>query len=223
MKDFLKKAQERVWLEGDPERDHSTGLVVFGTLEMIMGVMAFAFAMFLLVMVSATGLGGMKASHYWIAMGFLLYMTGWFCVMGMGSIKALRWARMLMLVGSWVTIFFGTLALALLLHLLPWVYNLLADSGLLSPQSALMVLYVGLPILVVLQLIFPLTAILFYNLKGVQATCERRNPAPCWTDRSPCRISSMSGRRFSVPCGRPISSSRPSRTRNRPTVRTRTT
>ena len=191
MKDFFKKARERVWLEGDPKRDHSTGLAVFGTLEIGLGVMAFAFAMFLLVLVSAAGLGGMKASHYWITMGFLFYMTGWFCVMGMGSIKALRWARTLMLVGSWVTVFFGTLALALLLHLLPWVYNLLADSGLLSPQGALTALYIALPVLVVLQLVFPLAAILFYNLKGVQSTCERRNPAPCWADRCPLPLMAM--------------------------------
>lgn len=184
-------ARERVWLEGDPERDHSKGLAVFGTLEIGLGVMAFAFAMFLLVLASETGLGGMKASHYWIAMGFLFYMTGWFCVMGMGSIKALRWARTLMLVGSWVTLFFGTLALAVVLYLLPWVYNLLADSGIFSPQRALGALYVGLPVLVVLQLVFPLAAILFYSLKGVQTTCERRNPGPCWTDRSPLPLMAM--------------------------------
>lgn len=191
MKDFFKKARERVWLEGDPERDQSTGLVVFGTLEIAMGVLAFAFAMFLLVLVSATGLGGMKASHYWIAMGLLFYITGWLCVMGVGSIKALRWARTLMLVGSWVTIFFGTVVLALVLYLLPWVYNLLADSGILSPQTALLALYAALSLLIVLQLVFPLAAILFYNLKGVQATCERRNPDPCWTDRCPLPLLAM--------------------------------
>ena len=191
MNDFLKKARERVWLEGDPERDRSIGLAVFGVLEIIMGILAFSFAMFLMVLVSATGIGGMKASHCWITMGFLFYMTGWFCVMGIGSIKALRWARALMLVGSWVTVFFGTLGLALVLHLLPWVYNLLADSGMLSPQMALVALYIGVPVLIVLQLAFPLAAIIFYSLKGVQATCERRNPEPCWSDRCPLPLMAM--------------------------------
>jgi len=191
MQDFLKQARARVWLEGDPERDHSTGLIVFGTLEIILGIMAFASAMLLLILVSSTGLGGMKAVHFWIAMGFLFYMTGWFCVMGMGSIKARRWVRTLILVGSWMAVFFGTLALALVLHLLPWVYNLLADSGILSPQSALAVLYTGLSVLITLQLIFPLATILFYSLKGVQATCERRNPDPSWTDRCPLPLMAM--------------------------------
>jgi hypothetical protein len=188
---YLKRVYDRAWLEGDPERDRSTGLAVFGTLEIIMGLMAFAFAMFLLVLVSATGIGGMKISHCWLTMGFLLYMSGWFFIMGFGSIKALRWARALMLVGSWVTVFFGTLFLALVLHLLPWVYNLLADSGILSPQAALTGLYLGVLVLIVLQLIFPLTAVLFYSLKGVQATCERRNPDPAWTDRCPLPLLAM--------------------------------
>jgi hypothetical protein len=156
-----------------------------------MGIMAFSLAMLLLVLVSSAGLGGMKPSHYWIAMGFLLYMTGWFCVMGLGSIKALRWARALMLVGSWVTVFFGTLVLALLLYLLPWVYNLLADSGILSPQMALVALYIALPVLILLQLVFPLASVVFYSLKGVLATCERRNSDPCWTDRCPLPLMAM--------------------------------
>lgn len=191
MKDIVKKTLDRVWLEGDPKRDHSTGLAIFGTLEIVLGVMSFACAMFLLVMVSAAGLGGMKPSHYWMSMGFLLYMTGWFSVMGMGSIKALRWARALMLVGSWVTVFFGTLVLALVLYLLPWVYNLLADSGAVSPQMALIALYIILPVLIVLQLVFPLASVVFYSLKGVQATCEKRNPDPCWTDRCPLPLVAM--------------------------------
>jgi hypothetical protein len=42
------------------------------------------------------------------------------------------------------------------------------------------------------QLVFPLAAILFYSLKGVQATCERRNPDPVWTDRCPLPLMAMS-------------------------------
>lgn len=191
MRDWLKQARERVWLAGDPERDHSAGLIVFGTLEIIMGIMAFASAMLLLILVSSTGLGGMKAVHFWIVMGFLFYMTGWFCVMGLGSIKARRWVRTLMLAGSWMAVFFGTLALALELHLLPWVYTMVADSGILSPQSALVALYVGLFVLIALQLALPLSTILFYSLRGVQATCERRSPDPCWTDRCPLPLMAM--------------------------------
>ncbi|HSR88363.1 MAG TPA: hypothetical protein VLL07_05375 [Pontiella sp.] len=191
MKELLKKARKRVWLEGDPDRDRSTGLAVFGALEIAMGLLTFFFAMFLLVLVSETGIGGMKRSHCWITMSFLFYMTGWFCVMGFGSIKAFRWARALMLVGSWVTVFFGTLVLALVLHLLPWVYNLLADAEILSPQMALVALYAGVLVLITVQLVFPMASIVFYSLKGVRATCERRHPEPSWSDRCPLPLMAM--------------------------------
>jgi hypothetical protein len=56
---------------------------------------------------------------------------------------------------------------------------------------ALVALYIGLSVLIILQLVFPLVAILFYSLKGVQATCERRNPSLCWTDRCPLPLMAM--------------------------------
>lgn len=191
MTDLLRKARELVWLEGDPDKDHSTGLIVFGTLEIVLGILAFSVAMFLLILVSAAGLGGMKASHFWLVMGLLFYLTAWLIVIGLGSIKAQRWARMLALVGSWVTIFFGTLVLALLLYILPGACDLLTDSGVLSPSSAVAVLTFFIIMFFLLQLVMPMVAIAFYNLRGVQGTCERLNPDPCWTDRCPLPLLAM--------------------------------
>jgi len=192
MKKFLKNAAERVWLEGDPEKDCTAGLVVFGTMEILLGLFCFALAMLLLIVVSANGLHGIRPIHYWMSMGFLFYLTGWFIVMGMGSIKARRWARALLLVGAWVSIFFGTLMLALILYILPEIYSLLADSGVLPPMGALGILYFVVLVLLLLQVVFPLVSIVFYGLKGVEATCERRNPEPCWTDRCPLPLLAMS-------------------------------
>ena len=137
MKKVLESVVRQVWLEGDPSKDCTVGLVVFGTLEILLGLFCFTLAMLLLIVVSAQGLHGIKPIHYWMAMGFLFYLTGWFIVMGLGSIKAQRWARALLLVGAWSSVFFGTLALALVLYVLPEVYSLLADSGLLPPVAAL--------------------------------------------------------------------------------------
>ncbi len=191
MKGLLRKARELVWLEGDPDRDQSTGLIVFGTLEIMLGILAFSVAMCLIILVSASGLGGMKSAHFWMLMGMLCYLTGWFIVMGLGSIKAARWARVLVLVGSWVTIFFGTMAMALLLYILPGIYDLLADSGVFSPSTTMTILSVSIVLLFILQLILPMGAIAFYSLKGVQTTCERLNPSPCWSDHCPLPLLAM--------------------------------
>jgi hypothetical protein len=192
MTNLLRKVREFVWLEGDPEKDRWTGLVAFGTLEIILGILAFSAAMFLLILVSSAGFGGMKPSHFWIVMGLLFYLTGWLIVVGYGSIKAFRWARVLMLVGSWVMLFFGTLQLALLLYILPGIYDLMADSTLLSPASAMTVLCGSIILLFLFQMVLPVVAIIFYSLKGVETTCERLNPLPCWTDRYSLPLLAMS-------------------------------
>jgi hypothetical protein len=192
MKDFLKTITELVIAESDPKRDRAVGLVVFGTLDVLVGVVCFALAMFLLIVVSAAGLHGMKPVHYWMVMLLLFYLTGWFIVMGLGSIKARRWARALLLVGGWVAVFFGTLALALILYVLPEMFNLLADSPVIPEGSVLGILYFSTAVLIILQIIFPLVAIAFYGLKSVQATCERINPSLSWTDHCPLPLLAMS-------------------------------
>ncbi len=190
MNKFLIRAREWVWLEGDPEKDRSTGLVVAGAVEIALGFLSFSLAMLLLIGVASAGLGGMNPSHLWMCMGFLFYLTGWFIVVGLGSVKARRWARALVLIGAWMTIFFGTLFLALTLHVLPEVLDLLTENG-VSPMLALGELYFVIGALIALQVVFPMIAVGFYNLRGVKATCERRNPNPCWTDRVPLPLLAM--------------------------------
>lgn len=182
MKAFIKKVAEAIATEADPERDRSTGLVVFGALDVLLGIFCFSLAMLLLV-VSSDGLHGMRPSFYWMAMAFLFGSTAWYIVLGLGSIKARRWARALLVVGAWVAVFFGTLALALVLYILPEVYEVLADSGSIPPPLVLGLLYFSVFVLLFLQVIFPLMAIAFYGLESVRTTCERRHPEPSWTDR----------------------------------------
>ncbi|VGO20370.1 hypothetical protein [Pontiella sulfatireligans] len=192
MKDILKKLREKAWMEGDPAKDHTVGLAVFGTTEILMGILCFSLAMLLLVVVSASGLRGMKPSHCAMAMGLLFFLTGWFIVMGMGSLKARRWARALLVVGAWVSVFLGTLSLSLVLYILPEVFGSLTDSARIPPTVALGVLYFAVLVLVLLLVVFPLAVIVFNSLKGVQNTCERLNPNPSWTDRTPLPLLTMS-------------------------------
>lgn len=191
MKNWIRKVVALPLFDGDPARDRSVGLLVFGALDILFGLFCFALAMMLLIAVSAVGLGGMKPVHFAMAMGFLCFLTGWFCVMGMGSLRGRRWARALLLVGGWMTIFFGTMSLALALYVLPEVYNLLVDRGSLSPAVVLGLLYFAIFVLVLLQVVFPAVGILFYGSKSVQATCERLNPNRSWTDRYPLPLLAM--------------------------------
>lgn len=187
----FKKAKDITWWAGNPDKDYSAGLVAFGTVKIVLGILCLSIALLLLGLMSYAGLGDMHPAHFWMVEGMLFSLSGWFVVMGLGSIRVRRWARVLVLAGSWVTIFFGTLAMALMLYILPGSYDLLADSGLLSPADALTALAVAMLLLFVLQLVVPMADIAFYSLKGVQHTCERRNPAACWTDQCPLPLLAM--------------------------------
>lgn len=191
MKDILLKVRERVWMEGDPDKDHSAGLVVFGALFVLLGVVAFVIAMALMVATSSAGLGGAKVSQYRIVMGVLFGLSVWCILIGLGSAKAKRWARSMILAGSWVSVFFGALFLAVVLYLLPDVFDLAIDAGWLSTGFAMRLLYGTFFLAAALLLVVPVAAIVFYGLRGVQNTCERKNPAPCWTDRLPLPLLAM--------------------------------
>lgn len=192
MKEFLKKAIGQAKDERDQMRDRTVGLIVFGTLDILFGIFCFSMAMLLLISVAALGLGGMKSIHFLLALLFLFFLTGWFVVVGLGSIKARRWARALLLVGAWVAVFFGTLVLAAILFVLPEMYSLVADSELFPPAEALDFISFLIFILVLLQVVFPVVGIAFYGSPSVQSTCERLNPEPSWTDRCPLPLLAMS-------------------------------
>ena len=191
MKEFFKRALDGLRRESDTSKDRAVGLVVFGTVDILFGIFCFSLAMLLLVTVSSMGMGALKPVQFRMAEGFLFFQTGWFIVMGLGSIKARRWARALFLVGAWMAIFFGTLALALILYVLPEVYGIMAVPDALSPAATLGMLYFAVFVLVLLQVVFPVIGIFFYGSPSVRATCERINPKPSWTDRHPLPLLAM--------------------------------
>lgn len=191
MKGLFHRLAEKAWFEGDPAKDQSVGLAVFGTLEIALGILCFSLAMLLMVVVSGAGLGGMKPIHFWLAMGFFFFLAGWSFAIGLGCIKARRWARALSLAGAKMSLFFGAPFLAIALYMLPEAYNLLTECGLFEPLLAMGLLDFAVAVLALVQLVFPVAAIAFFELEGVRGTCERRHPEPCWTDRYPLPLLSM--------------------------------
>lgn len=188
--EYFTKAREWAWREGDPTKDRSKQLAVAGMIEFGLGLLSFALAMQLMVIVASTGLGGIKPVHFWMSMGGMFYLTAWFVVMGFGSLEGRRWARSMILVGAWVSIFFGTMTLALAFYVVPEALNLMDQAG-VSPEAALASLYFAVVALVLLQFVFPTAAVLFYGMKSVRATCERMHPRPCWSDRVPLPLMAM--------------------------------
>jgi hypothetical protein len=186
-----------------PYRDRHVGLVCFGALEILLGLMAllvllslaFAGAMSSMAAARTPGLTGRtllpSACVYLLAAVFFIWM-------GIGSILARRWARALMLIFSWFWLVVGVVGLLSVI----WMYPALREHIVRTPAvtanpagapgMTAMVLGCMLAVFGVLYVLLPLAFVLFYRSPHVKATCEARDPHPRWTDRCPLPVLGLS-------------------------------
>jgi len=183
--------------DGPGFRDRKVGLVVFGALEILMGVfLAFlapmALAGALLQSSVNDGAGALPLSF--TAASMLLYaaLAAVFIWLGIGSILARRWARALWLVLSWVWLASGVLGLAFMLVFLPDLYDRMADAG-QAPRAIFAVMkWITIGFMGVFYVLVPGAMTVFYGSRHVRATCEARDPRPRWTDRCPLPVLGLS-------------------------------
>jgi uncharacterized membrane protein SirB2 len=179
-------------------RDRKTGLVVFGILEIILGgICALMTLGMIFIMIGSTVLKKSSAAQMSSGMmisGALLYamLTVWFIWMGIGSIKARRWARALLLVSSWLWLIGGIGGLIIMLMFMPDMYDKMAQSGKISEKMAEIIKYVMLGFMAFIYIVIPGALVLFYGNRNVKATCEFRDPQIRWTDKCPLPVLAVS-------------------------------
>ena len=122
--------------------------------------------------------------------GIQLYtlLSIWFISMGIGSIRARRWARALVLVSSWIWLVAGLNALIVTLLLLPDMYEKMAETRQMPQETAVVMKYVMTGFLAIVYVIIPGALVLFYGSKNVKETCELRDPQLRWTDKCPLPV-----------------------------------
>ena len=105
-----------------PYKDRSGGLVAFGIMTLLLGVLA---GMFVPLMFFGQAMAA-KANHTPTDISLLLPAVGIYGAsavalvwLGIGSIKARRWARALMLVFSWSWLVMGVIAVTVMAFVLP--------------------------------------------------------------------------------------------------------
>lgn len=179
-------------------KDRKTGLVVFGILEIILGwLCALMVPLMLFAMIASSTVNQSTTAPLTVRMmipGILFYalIAVWFIWMGIGSIKARRWARALLLVFSWIWLIGGISGLIFMLLFMPGIYDQMGKSGQMPPKMAVIMNYVMAGFMTVFYVIIPGGLVLFYGDKNVKATCESRDSQARWTDKCPLPVLAMS-------------------------------
>lgn len=185
-------------MESSDFKKRKTGLVVFGILQIVFGgICALMAPLMIFGMIVSTSLKDCSTAPMNSNMmipGVLFYalIAVWFIWMGIGSIKARRWARALSLVSSWTWLISGIIGLVFMLILLPDMYDQMGKSGLMPQNIAVIMEYVTIGFTAVFYVIIPGVLVLFYGSRNVKATCEFYDSRVRWTDKCPLPVLALS-------------------------------
>lgn len=181
-------------------RDRSTGLTLFGVLQIILGVLAALMVPLALLGAFLSRLapgGAMHPRQYVSGIATYIFAAVALLTLGIGSVQAKRWAHALTLVTSWYWLMIGVLVTVLLTATLPvTMKTALAQaqqnaSGQVSGLSTGIVAVVLTMIIVfaaIFLIVIPIAFVAFYGRKDVAETCRHRDPVERWTDRTPLPV-----------------------------------
>jgi hypothetical protein len=180
---------------GADYRDRSTGLVIFGIAEIVIGIF-FALAIPLMLFARMAAHRGPDAPQAPpIVSALMVYAESALALiwLGIGSILARRWARAILLSLSGAALCAGLLGLVLLSLVMPRLFDAIAQNAQrpLPPGATLLMKVIAVSFMAVYILI-PLSIFLFYRSPHVKRTCEVRDPVERWTDRCPLPVLALS-------------------------------
>ncbi len=186
--------------EAPAYRDSGTGLVIFGVLQIILGLLA-ALMIPLIALgafMSRLGPGGaMRPGQFISSVVTYASLAAAFIILGIGSMQMKRWARALTLVTSWYGLVTGVLVTVLMTAALPVAmrsaltqaqHNAPGPSPAISTGVMAVILTVIIIFAAVFLVLVPIAFIIFYSRQDVAETCRRRDPIERWTDRTPLPV-----------------------------------
>lgn len=171
-------------------KDRSTGLILFGAFEIILGVLAALMIPMAALSLAIQPPGGAAASVRTMIPAMVMYgvLAVVFVWLGIGSIQAKRWARALMLVLSWLWLVAGVLGMLWLAVVMPAMWSGMTQQGNLPHGAMIFGMILGGGCSGCLYVVLPGAFILFYRSEHVKATCEARDPKVRWTDKCPLPV-----------------------------------
>lgn len=176
-------------------RDQSTGLILFGVLQLLLGG---ASGLMTLVMVATLAMPGTEqatgASLRMMLPGMAMYvlLALGFIVLGIGSIRARRWAWTLTVVLSWLWLVMGGIACVSAVFFASSMFASMQRQVGGRPEFLIVTLLISGVFLLIVYVVLPGSFLLFYQRASVRATCEARDPRIPWTDRCPKPVLALS-------------------------------
>ncbi|MCD4728062.1 MAG: hypothetical protein K8R46_10395, partial [Pirellulales bacterium] len=179
--------------------DQSIGLIIFGVFQILLGCTVGLRALLLAVYAAKGPLfhPGVEAMRTEMlvpgAVTFYLLPAVIFIWLGIGSIRARRWACTLTVILSWLWLIMGLFMTILQVVFAPLIFEWIGryhgkischDIGLLQVRE--MANMAGIYVLL------PIAFLLFYQRMAVRATCHWRDLRGSWTDRCPMPVLAMS-------------------------------
>ena len=177
-------------------KDRSAGLTAFGILTILLGCVVALFVPLMLVgQVMAARTTGAATPFSAILPAMLMYgcMAVALVWLGIGSIKARRWARALLLIFSWSWLVMGVVALVFMAFTMPKIMANLPSNGTsgqpaMPPGAMAIMMVIMFLIFGVIFVALPAVWTFFYGSRHVKATCETRDPVIRWTDACPLPV-----------------------------------
>jgi len=179
--------------------DRSTGLTVFGIIQILLGLLAMLGIPFILLsaLVSLKTTGSrMPVGSYLQGMSSYALMAALLITLGIGSLRARRWAWAITLITSWIWLIVGIVMTVMMTAVMPTaVVAAMKATGSAAPMSRgviAVVLTLIIVLFAVLLIATPAAFLIFYHRKDVEETCKRRDPHERWTDRCPLPVLAVS-------------------------------
>ncbi len=175
-------------------KDRSMGLIVFGAIQIVIGgCCALLIPFMLLSLLVGPSAGAPTNVRMMIpAVGFYAFLAVLLVGLGIGSIRARRWARALTLVLAWMWLVVGILALLMMSVWIPNMSDFAAEERQVPAQVMVFVQVVMLGTMGCMYLVVPGIFISFYQSAHVKATCEFKDPHVRWTDNCPLPVLALS-------------------------------
>jgi hypothetical protein len=172
------------------------GLVIFGCAGLLLGSIVLLLIPLMLLGKAVSPAGQITWSATIASALVYLVIGTWFIILGVGSIRARRWARTLSLATGWLILVGGAIGMTCMIFLMPAMQDAIEAGATtqgtpMPPGAFAMAMVISMGFSFVIYLILPTVVLFFYGNRNVKATCAHINPSTGWSDRCPIPVQTL--------------------------------